>query len=132
MYLQTLALIRVHFTGRDLSAARSCRRPGRARQPSGLLPVLLVCGLGFGMVIPSLVTLVLRVALSDYEGAASGVLVTAQPVAGAFGVALSGVLFFGLLRLDFPYPTAFAKAFGRNVALFLATAVLAQVVRDAR
>jgi MFS family permease len=97
-----------------------------------LLPVLLVCGLGFGMVIPSLVTLVLRVVPNDYEGAASGVLVTAQQVAGAFGVALSGVLFFGLLRLSFPYATAFGLALGLNVALFLATAVLAQVVRDAR
>jgi MFS family permease len=97
-----------------------------------LLPILFVCGLGFGMVIPSLVTLVLRVVPGDYEGATSGVLVTAQQVAGAVGVALSGVLFFGLLHLSFPYATAFGMALGWNVALFLATAVLAQAVRDAR
>jgi MFS family permease len=95
-----------------------------------MLAVLFGCGLGFGTVIPTLVTLILRVVPSDYEGAASGVLVTAQQVAGAVGVAVSGVFFFGLLHRPFPYPSAFALALGLNVALFLATAILAQMVRD--
>jgi MFS family permease len=97
-----------------------------------LLPVLFACGLGFGLVIPSLVTLVLRVVPTDYEGAASGVLVTAQQVAGAVGVALSGILFFGLLHRPLAYASSFALALGLNVVLFVATALLAQVVRDAR
>jgi len=97
-----------------------------------MLPVLFACGLGFGMVIPTLVTLVLRVVPSDFEGAASGVLVTTQQVAGAMGVALSGVFFFGLLHRPLAYTSSFGLALILNVVLFLATALLAQVVRDAR
>jgi MFS family permease len=104
---------------------------GRTAIPA-MLPVLFACGLGFGLVIPTLVTLVIQVVPADHEGAASGVLVTTQQVAGALGVALSGVLFFGLLDRPFPYASSFALALGGNVALFLATAVLVQVVRDAR
>ena len=97
-----------------------------------MLPVLFACGMGFGLVIPTLVTLVLQVVPADYEGAASGVLVTTQQVAGALGVALSGVLFFGLLHRPYPYASSFALALGGNVALFLVTALLVQVVSDAQ
>jgi predicted MFS family arabinose efflux permease len=97
-----------------------------------MLPVLFISGMGFGLVIPTLVTLVLQVVPADSEGAASGVLVTTQQVAGALGVALSGVLFFGLLDSSYPYSSSFALALGGNVALFLVTALLVQVVRDAR
>lgn len=99
---------------------------------TAMLPVLFVCGMGFGLVIPTLVTLVLQVVPADTEGAASGVLVTTQQVAGALGVALSGVLFFGLLGRAEPYASSFAVALGGNVALFLVTALLVQVVRDGR
>ena len=104
---------------------------GRAAIPS-MLPELFACGIGFGLVIPTLVTLVLQVVPADYEGAASGLLVTTQQVAGALGVALSGVLFFGLLDRPYPYAESFALALGGNVGLFLVTALLVQVVRDAR
>ena len=104
---------------------------GRAVVPD-MLPALFACGMGFGLVIPTLVTLVLQVVPADCEGAASGVLVTTQQVAGALGVALSGVLFFGLLGWQFPYASSFAITLAGNVGLFLVTALLVQVVRDAR
>jgi len=104
---------------------------GRAVVPD-LLPALFACGMGFGLVIPTLVTLVLQVVPADCEGAASGVLVTTQQVAGALGVAVSGVLFFGLLGWQLPYASSFAITLAGNVGLFLVTALLVQVVRDAR
>jgi Na+/melibiose symporter-like transporter len=100
---------------------------GRAAIPD-MLPVLFACGIGFGLVIPTLVTLVMRVVPADYEGAASGLLVTTQQVAGALGVALSGVLFFGLLDRPYPYAESFAIALMFNVTTFAGTALLAQAL----
>ena len=62
-----------------------------------LLPALLVCGLGLGSVVAPLVNVVLAGIRGQDAGAASGVLSTVQQVGGAVGVALVGVIFFGLL-----------------------------------
>jgi EmrB/QacA subfamily drug resistance transporter len=62
-----------------------------------LIPALLVCGLGLGLVIAPLVNVVLAGIRGQDAGAASGVLSTVQQVGGAVGVALIGVIFFGRL-----------------------------------
>jgi EmrB/QacA subfamily drug resistance transporter len=62
-----------------------------------LLPALLVCGLGLGSVVAPLVNVVLAGIRGQDAGAASGVLSTVQQVGGAVGVAVIGVVFFGLL-----------------------------------
>jgi hypothetical protein len=62
-----------------------------------LVPALLVCGLGLGSVVAPLVNVVLAGIRGQDAGAASGVLSTVQQVGGAVGVALVGVIFFGLL-----------------------------------
>jgi EmrB/QacA subfamily drug resistance transporter len=62
-----------------------------------LLPALLLCGLGLGSVVAPLVNVVLAGIRGQDAGAASGVLSTVQQVGGAVGVALVGVIFFGLL-----------------------------------
>jgi EmrB/QacA subfamily drug resistance transporter len=62
-----------------------------------LLPSLLVCGLGLGSVIAPLVNVVLAGIRAQDAGAASGVLSTTQQIGGAIGVAVIGVVFFGLL-----------------------------------
>jgi len=98
--------------------------------PARLL-ALSGCGLGFGLVIPTLVGMVLAVAPQDLEGGAAGVLVTVQQVAGAVGVALSGLLFFGLLAWT-SYATAFAFALCLQIVVFAATAVLARSLAGAR
>jgi MFS family permease len=72
-------------------------RYGGAVDSWQLLPALLVCGLGLGCVIAPLVTVVLAGIRGQDAGAASGVLTTVQQVGGAVGVALIGVIFFGLL-----------------------------------
>jgi hypothetical protein len=72
-------------------------RYGGAVNSWQLAPALLVCGLGLGCVIAPLVTVVLAGIRGQDAGAASGVLTTVQQVGGAVGVALIGVIFFGLL-----------------------------------
>jgi EmrB/QacA subfamily drug resistance transporter len=62
-----------------------------------LLPALLICGLGLGCVVAPLVNVVLAGIRGQDAGAASGVLSTVQQVGGAVGVAVIGVIFFGLL-----------------------------------
>jgi hypothetical protein len=62
-----------------------------------LAPGLLVAGLGMGMVAPTLVDVVLAGVPVRDAGSASGVLNTAFQLGGAIGVAVVGVIFFGLL-----------------------------------
>jgi EmrB/QacA subfamily drug resistance transporter len=72
-------------------------RYGGAVHSWQLLPALLVCGLGLGCVVAPLVNVVLAGIKGQDAGAASGVLSTVQQVGGAVGVAVIGVIFFGLL-----------------------------------
>jgi EmrB/QacA subfamily drug resistance transporter len=62
-----------------------------------LIPALAVCGLGLGCVIAPLVNVVLAGIRGQDAGSASGVLTTVQQLGGAVGVAVIGVIFFGLL-----------------------------------
>jgi len=62
-----------------------------------LIPAMAVCGLGLGCVIAPLVNVVLAGIRGQDAGSASGVLTTIQQVGGAVGVAVIGVIFFGLL-----------------------------------
>jgi EmrB/QacA subfamily drug resistance transporter len=72
-------------------------RYGGAVHSWQLIPALLVCGLGLGSVVAPLVNVVLAGIRGQDAGSASGVLTTVQQVGGAVGVALIGVIFFGLL-----------------------------------
>jgi MFS family permease len=94
-----------------------------------MLPVLFLIGTGYGLVIPTLLGVLLRAVPTDCEGGAAGVLVTTQ-----IGVALSGILFFGLLHQGGapPYADSFAVALCFNVVLFLVTAVMVPVLRHER
>jgi len=60
-------------------------------------PVLVVAGLGLGLFIAPLTTLVLAGVQGREAGSASGVLSTVQQVGGALGVAVLGVVLFGLV-----------------------------------
>jgi EmrB/QacA subfamily drug resistance transporter len=72
-------------------------RYGGAVHSWQLLPALAVCGIGLGLVIAPLVNIVIAGVRRQDAGAASGVLNTIQQLGGAVGVALIGVIFFGLL-----------------------------------
>jgi EmrB/QacA subfamily drug resistance transporter len=62
-----------------------------------LIPAFVVSGLGLGTVIAPLLNIILAGVPGRDAGSASGVLTTFQQLGGAIGVAVVGVVFFGLL-----------------------------------
>ena len=78
------AIVVLHLSGTDLHSWE-------------IAPVLLVAGLGLGCFIAPLTNLVLAGIGGREAGSASGVLSTSQQVGGALGVALIGLVLFGVL-----------------------------------
>lgn len=64
------------------------------------LPGLLVCGIGMGLVAPTIADVALARVQSSDAGAASGGLITSGQIGGATGVALISSVFFGVLALS--------------------------------
>ncbi len=62
-----------------------------------LIPTFLISGIGLGTVIAPLLNIILAGVPGRDAGSASGVLATFQQLGGAIGVAVVGVVFFGLL-----------------------------------
>jgi EmrB/QacA subfamily drug resistance transporter len=70
-----------------------------------LVPALVVCGLGMGLFVAPVTNVVLAGIELEDAGSASGVLATMQEFAGAAGVAIVGVIFFGLLGTNAAHAT---------------------------
>jgi hypothetical protein len=71
-----------------------------------LIPTFLISGLGLGTVIAPLLNIILAGVPGRDAGSASGVLTTFQQLGGAIGVAIVGVVFFGLLSSRAPIAVA--------------------------
>jgi len=67
-----------------------------------LIPAFVISGLGLGTVIAPLLNIILAGVPGRDAGSASGVLTTFQQLGGAIGVAVVGVVFFGLLSSRAP------------------------------
>ncbi|MDX6285298.1 MAG: hypothetical protein QOG53_783 [Frankiales bacterium] len=61
------------------------------------VPALVTCGIGFGFFVAPVINIILAGIHTEGAGSASGVLSTFQMMGGAVGVAVIGVIFFGLL-----------------------------------
>jgi MFS family permease len=61
----------------------------------GLVPALLVVGVGQGLFLPPLLNAVLVSTSKQQAGSAAGIVATCQQVGGAFGVAIVSILYFG-------------------------------------
>jgi EmrB/QacA subfamily drug resistance transporter len=100
---------------------------GVALSPFQLYAPIAVYGFGQGMLVPQLSGVVLSSVQRHHAGTASGVLTTAQQVAGSLGIALIGNVFFALLG-PAPAPPRFAYAFSHtficNMVLMLLTLAL--------
>ena len=88
-----------------------------------LLPALAVDGAGMGLVMAPLAAMVLADLPAQHAGSAAGVLATAQQFANALGLALAGLVFFGVLRHG-SYAAAFAATAASLAVLALVLAAL--------
>jgi EmrB/QacA subfamily drug resistance transporter len=97
-----------------------------------VIPWLFVDGLGMGMVTAPLISTVLAGITPRHAGEASGVLSTMQQVGNAVGVAVIGVIFYGVLGRAAGHPDAFPHAFRSSlvyvIVLDVALAALIQLL----
>jgi EmrB/QacA subfamily drug resistance transporter len=91
-----------------------------------LTPALLLDGAGMGMVLAPLTNAVLASVAPKYAGATAGVLSTMIQVGNALGVAILGIIFFGVLG-ETSTQSAYSSAFNASLIylVFLAVAVAA-------
>jgi EmrB/QacA subfamily drug resistance transporter len=117
------------------------RVSGHERFATGLLPVLLLLGIGAGLALPAVMTLVMSVVSAEDSGVISGLANTTQQVGGAVGVAVAATLATWrtglLLAEDRPAAPALTAgyhlAFGVGAALVVAAlAVAIAFLRPAR
>jgi MFS family permease len=89
---------------------------GHERYATGLMPLLVLLGIGAGLALPAVTTLAMSAASGEDSGVASGLANTTQQAGGAAGVAIVATL---------GYHLAFGVAAGLVVAaLVVAAAVL--------
>jgi EmrB/QacA subfamily drug resistance transporter len=95
-----------------------------------LLPGLFLIGLGQGLGLNSLVTLIVAGADPEHVGSVAGVQATVQQVGSALGVAVIGVVFFGLA--DHGSGTAFAVSAAILAGLMIIVGLLAGLLPASR
>ncbi len=102
---------------------------GSGTAPVALLfPGLFLLGAGQGLCVTPLTTTVLAHADASQAGAVSGALSTAQQVGNAIGVAVTGVIFYGLLGHGDGYPAAYRWSLIEMAVLLAGVGALAFMI----
>ncbi|WP_315834710.1 MFS transporter [Bradyrhizobium prioriisuperbiae] len=103
------------------------------RLSGSLLPGLVCAGLGFGIVMPMVIKVVIGNVDPRHAGLASGIAISTFQIASALGIAVIGGVFYSVLG-DRPdantYAQAFAVALGCNVAVLALGGVLSLWLRS--
>jgi EmrB/QacA subfamily drug resistance transporter len=103
--------------------------------PSLLEPALGFAGIGFGIVMPTVVGVVIGGVNPRYAGLASGIIISTFQIGSALGVAIVGGIFFAVLggnQTPAGHAHAFSMALGCNVALLAIAGLLSLRLPDAR
>jgi EmrB/QacA subfamily drug resistance transporter len=95
---------------------------------AALFPGLFLLGAGQGLCITPLTTTVLSHADASRAGSVSGALSTAQQVGNAIGVAISGVIFYGLLGDGHGYDAAYQWSTAEMAVLLVGVAALTFII----
>jgi EmrB/QacA subfamily drug resistance transporter len=99
---------------------------------AALFPGLFLLGAGQGLCITPLTTTVLSHADPSRAGSVSGALSTAQQVGNAIGVAVTGVVFYGLLGRGDGYAAAYRWSLTEMGVLLAGVAALSFIMPRAR
>ena len=102
--------------------------PGGGGPVAALFPGLLLLGAGQGLCITPLTTTVLSHADASSAGSVSGALSTAQQVGNAIGVAVSGIIFYGLLGDGHGYGAAYRWSTAEMAVLLAGVAALTFII----
>ena len=102
--------------------------PGGGEPVAALFPGLLLLGAGQGLCITPLTTTVLSHADASSAGSVTGALSTAQQVGNAIGVAVSGIIFYGLLGDGHGYGTAYRWSTAEMAVLLAGVAALTFII----
>jgi EmrB/QacA subfamily drug resistance transporter len=95
--------------------------------PYDLKPGLVAAGLGFGIVMPSVIKAVIGGVDQRHAGLASGMVISTLQIGAALGVAIIGGVFYravGAEQTTSAYAHAFSLALGCNIALIALAALL--------
>ena len=95
--------------------------------PYDLKPGLVAAGLGFGIVMPSVIKAVIGGVDQRHAGLASGMVISTLQIGAALGVAIIGGVFYravGAEQTTSAYAPAFSLALGCNIALIALAALL--------
>ena len=95
---------------------------------TALLPGLFLLGAGQGLCITPLTTTVLAHADPSRAGSVSGALSTAQQIGNAIGVAVSGVIFYGLIGDGHGYGAAYRWSTAEMAVLLACVAALTFII----
>jgi hypothetical protein len=93
-----------------------------------LIPPLALAGLGMGLFVAPLVDITLAGVPTPDAGAASGVLNSANQLGGALGVAVVGLVSFGVSRADTGLSPALPRTLAWETGLFLLAAALSALL----
>jgi EmrB/QacA subfamily drug resistance transporter len=94
-----------------------------AHRPLWFVPVLLIVGVGHGLAANPLIGMVVSSVARNDAGTASGILLTTTQIANAFGVAVVGSVFFGLLATGSHRSGAAASSFALSWSMVLLAAL---------
>ncbi|WP_067021658.1 MFS transporter [Streptomyces dysideae] len=101
---------------------------GGGLRPLHVLPGLVLCGVGMGLLSPPLYNITLSAMSRGGIGSASGVFSTFGQIGNAFGVALVGTVFYGVANGAAGSVTAVAWALACQLAMYLLALALLRFV----
>lgn len=129
---QVVALGTVAMLAGQVLLALAVAHLGQGGDVIWLVPGLLVDGVGMGLALGPLTTITMSQVAPHHAGTAAGVVSTVMQIGGALGVAVIGVVYYGVLTAGGSTAHAFGHGLLALMVVAAVTTVLVQFVPDSR